>query len=147
VTIVSGDSDMIQVAQEFEVKLFHPIKDKYVEIPKDYDYCLYKAIKGDTADVIEGVYGYGEVKSERLAREAYKTGKLALNEDQKKIVSENLKIISIANNPNLNNAKVEIDKIKDARNNLDFQKIKKFYFDHKVRSLLETFDSVMSIFE
>jgi len=152
VIIISGDSDMIQAAQDFGIKVYHPIKDKYVEIPKTYDYCVFKAIKGDKSDVIQGIYGYGEVKSARLAQEIYGEDFIDhfsapnLTEEQCETVIRNLKLIRIANNPNLKNASVDLEKIKDANANVDFQKIKKFYFDYKLKSLIETFDSVMAVF-
>jgi 5'-3' exonuclease len=147
VTIISGDSDMIQTAQEFGTKLFHPIKDKYIKAPVTYNYCLYKAIKGDTSDDIDGIYGYGPVKSAKLA-EACEHNIDAidvLNDDQKRIVERNLQLIKINNNPNLGKTKLDINKI-NASKNIDFQKIRKFYFDHKLKQLLEDFDYVVSVF-
>jgi DNA polymerase-1 len=151
VVILSGDSDMIQAAQEFGVKIYHPIKDKYVEIPKTYDHCMYKAIKGDTSDEIDGIYGYGEVKATRLAEEIYNEDFLdnintnKLDKEQQDAVLRNLKLIRISNNPNLKNLKVNVDEIL-SHSNVDLHKIQKFYFEHKLKSLIETFDGVVSIF-
>jgi len=151
VIIISGDSDMIQAAQEFKVKIYHPIKDKYIEIPKTYDYCVYKAIKGDKADEIEGIYGYGEVKATKLAEEIYGEDFIddvscpKLNKEQQMAVLRNLKLIRIANNPNLINLQISIEQLK-SHSNVDLQKIQKFYFKHKLKSLIETFEGVVSIF-
>jgi 5'-3' exonuclease len=142
---------MIQAVQEFGVKLFHPIKDKYVQAPTTYDYCVYKAIKGDKADEIEGIYGYGEKKAARLAEELYSEDFIddiscpELSKDQQKQVLRNLRLIRISNNPNLKNAKVDIDEIISC-SNVDLPKIQKFYFDNKLKSLVEGFESVVSIF-
>lgn len=151
VVIISGDSDMIQVVQEFGVKLFHPIKHKYVPAPKTYDYCVYKAIKGDKSDTIQGLFGYGEKKATKLAEEAFGEDFVddfsapELSDEQQKQVLRNLQIIRISNNPNLKEVVVDIPKI-DKDNHIDLNKIKKFYFDKKLRSLLEGFDSVATIF-
>lgn len=147
VTIASGDSDMIQAVQDFGIKLYHPVNDKYVETPKTYNYCLYKAIKGDKSDDIEGLYGYGEVKSAKLAElignDIDAIGQL--NDEQKSIVLRNLQLIEIKNNPNLGKAVPDLTKIHSS-GNVDMIKIQKFYFDKKLRSLIEDFDSVVSLF-
>lgn len=147
VIIISGDSDMIQAVQDFGVKLYHPIKDKYIKAPTTYDYCLFKAIKGDPTDDIEGLYGYGPVKSAKLA-EAYESDSNSLDkltDEQKEIILRNLHLIEIKNNPNLSKAIPNLDKIHAAKN-VNLSKIQKFYFDHKLRTLIEDFDSVVSLF-
>ena len=78
VVIISGDSDLIQAVQDFGVRLYHPITDKWVKAPTTYDYCLAKAIRGDNTDDIPGIYGYGPVKSTALA-EACKKDPSAIN--------------------------------------------------------------------
>jgi 5'-3' exonuclease len=147
VVIASGDGDMIQAVQDFGVKLYHPVNDKYVETPKTYNHCLYKAIRGDKSDDIEGIYGYGEVKSAKLAEAIGKDSNaiLQFNKEQREIVLRNLQLIEIKNNPNLNKAIPDLTKI-HASGNIDLIKIQKFYFDKKLRSLLEDFDSVVSLF-
>lgn len=151
VVIISGDSDMIQVVQEFGVKLFNPIKHKYVPAPKTYDYCTYKAIKGDKSDTIEGLVGYGEKNSVRLAEEVYNEDFLdafsapELSKEQYEKVLKNLKVIRISNNPNLKEVVVDIPSI-DKDNYIDLARIKKFYFDKKIKTLLEGFDGVAAIF-
>lgn len=151
VVIISGDSDMIQAIQRFGVKVYHPIKDKYVKSPTTYDYCVYKAIKGDKSDEIEGILGYGEVKAARLAEEIFNDDFIdnisvpELTNEQQKIVLRNLQLIRIENNPNLKNAKVDINLI-FASAKVDLMKIQKFYFNKKLKSLVESFESVVSIF-
>lgn len=151
VVILSGDSDMIQAVQDFKVKLFHPLKDKYIKSPTTFDYCVYKAIKGDKSDNIEGLHGYGEKNATRLAEEIYPEDFIddfsceELSREQQDLVLRNLKIIRIANNPNLKNAKVDYEKMQEC-SAVDLKKIKKHYFDHRLKSLVEDFDSVVNIF-
>lgn len=150
VTIISGDSDLQQSVQDFGVKLYHPITDKYIKVPTTYDCCLAKAIRGDNTDDIPGVYGYGPVKSTALAEACAKdpTAINKLSKEQQDIVNRNLRLIQIKNNPNLQRAKLEVANVLDIDNHfkIDTQKIKKFYFDNKLKALLEDFDSVVSIF-
>lgn len=151
VVVISGDSDMIQIAQEFGAKLFHPIQHKYVKPPKTYDYCIYKAIKGDKSDTIEGLRGYGEKRATRLAEELFGEDFIddlstdELTKEQQDHVLRNLKIIRISNNPNLHQVKLDLDHI-DSDSGVDLNKIKKFFFDHKQKTLLESFEAVANIF-
>lgn len=147
VVILSGDSDLIQAAQEFGVKLYHPIKDKYIKPPTTYNYCLEKAIRGDNTDDIPGIYGYGPVKATKLA-ESYEKDANSLNKltlEQKEIVKRNLQLIDINNNPNLSKAVPDLNSIHNSKQ-IDFNKIKRFYFDHKLKNFLENFENIISLF-
>jgi 5'-3' exonuclease len=65
-TIVSTDSDFTQVLQEFvNVRLYNPVTKKFVEAPKDYDYVVWKALRGDTSDNVPGLVT--EAEALRLA--------------------------------------------------------------------------------
>lgn len=164
VIVLSTDADLIQIAQEFgkNVKLFHPIKDVYVTIPKNYDIIYYKALMGDKSDDIPGVPSFGKKKSERAAVKI-KNGesvenvlieatskRLSLGESQEllqnniDIINRNVILIDIKNNPNLKDVKYNIDEIENSK--IDFSKIKKFYFDNKLKSLIESFDNITNLF-
>jgi DNA polymerase-1 len=69
VTIVSSDTDFIQILNEFpdSVKLYNPIAKKYRE-NTEYDYVSWKAMVGDKADNIPGVRGIGKVGAEKILR-------------------------------------------------------------------------------
>jgi 5'-3' exonuclease len=64
-TIISGDSDLIQILQQGykHTKLYNPIKKVYVE-PPDYHYVAWKSLRGDTSDNIPSVAG--PKKTEKL---------------------------------------------------------------------------------
>jgi 5'-3' exonuclease len=56
-TIVSSDSDFIQLLQEFhkdKVSLYHPIKKCYLSAP-EYSYLVWKSIAGDVSDNIPAI--------------------------------------------------------------------------------------------
>ncbi len=149
--IISGDSDLIQAAQDFGAKLYNPRSNKYVKPPTDFDYCVYKAIKGDTSDEISGLPKYGEKNATRVAKDLWGEDFIdelsvpEFNKEQADIVLLNLKMIRISNNPNLKDIKIDFDKIhQDSTINL--KAIKKFYFDNKMKQMLESFDSVISVF-
>lgn len=67
-TVVSTDTDFIQLLQEFpNVKLYNPITKKYVEAPQHYSYVVWKALRGDGSDNIKGLPGVNDEKAEALA--------------------------------------------------------------------------------
>lgn len=69
VTIVSSDSDFIQVLEERDnIFLWNPVKKQFVE--KVPNYIIYKALKGDPTDNVPGVPGVGHVKATELANNA-----------------------------------------------------------------------------
>jgi 5'-3' exonuclease len=166
VTIISTDSDLIQIAQEFDnVTLFHPIKDSMVNIPKNYDITFYKSLLKDKSDDIKGVPGFGKKKALNAAilisngkspkevfiesvpkkiKDIKEREKIA--EENNNIFERNLKIIKIRNNPFLKNYNLDISEIDNNTNHINLKKIQKFYFDHKLMSLLEEFSSISRLF-
>ena len=65
-TIVSGDSDFIQLLNTHSnVKLFNPVKKEFVKAP-EYDYVTWKALRGDATDNIPGIPGIGDIKAEKM---------------------------------------------------------------------------------
>lgn len=54
-TIVSTDTDFIQMLNEFEnVRLYNQVKKEFVQKP-EYDYLTWKALRGDATDNIPGI--------------------------------------------------------------------------------------------
>lgn len=68
-TVVSNDTDFIQLLNEFKnVRLYNPMKKTYVETPA-YDYVTYKSLKGDGSDNIPGIPGIGEKTALKLVND------------------------------------------------------------------------------
>lgn len=69
VTVVSSDTDFIQLLQEFShVKLWNPIKKNFIE-PPEYDYVIWKSLRGDKTDNIPGLPKVGDKTAEKLVVE------------------------------------------------------------------------------
>jgi 5'-3' exonuclease len=96
-TIVSSDTDFIQMLQEFSnVKLYNPIAKKYVEAPTDYDYCVWKAIRGDGSDNIPGVKaGVGDTTAADIASDPDKLAEFFKDKDVANAFSRNLLLIKL----------------------------------------------------
>lgn len=70
--VISSDTDFYQMLQNHRsVKLYNPIRKKFIETP-EVDYVLWKALKGDTADNIEGFAGIGNKRATSLMKDAEK---------------------------------------------------------------------------
>jgi len=62
VTIVSSDSDFIQLLDDENIKLWNPVKKKFID-RWPVDYVTWKALKGDPTDNVPGIKGIGEKRA------------------------------------------------------------------------------------
>ena len=66
-TIVSSDTDFIQLLQERDnVKLYNPVRKEFVSAP-EYPYLTWKALRGDVTDNIPGIPGIGDKTAKKLS--------------------------------------------------------------------------------
>jgi len=142
INVVSTDTDMIQLAQQFSnVDIYNPITKKNQVIP-EYNYVLYKSIVGDKSDNIVGVPRYGKKKGANAAI----AGIDSMKEEFHPLIKNNLLIIDMAQNPNQKDNYSYISEIiKGTKITLDIDKIKKHYFDLKLKSLLDGLDTTSKL--
>ena len=93
VTIISSDTDFIQCIEE-NVQLYNPVRKKFIERP-DYDYVLWKSLKGDASDNIEGFAGIGDKKAQKLCTNPEALEKFLLEEGRQAKLSKNLEMIRL----------------------------------------------------
>jgi DNA polymerase-1 len=101
-TIVSVDKDMLQLV-DANTDYFNPIKKKLINLEnfeeeigvKVEQYALYKALLGDQSDNIDGIEGYGVVKSKRLVSEGYDGVIRVLSEDNRQKLDKNLLLVNL----------------------------------------------------
>ena len=66
--VVSSDTDFYQMLQVHKnIKLYNPIRKKFIDTP-EVDYVVWKALKGDSSDNIEGFQGIGNKRASSLAQ-------------------------------------------------------------------------------
>ena len=65
VTVVSTDTDFIQLLSRQNVRLYNPIRKEYVE-PAQFDYIAWKALRGDKTDNVPSVSGLTDKAAEKL---------------------------------------------------------------------------------
>ena len=96
-TVVSTDTDFIQMLQEFgNVKLYNPITKAYVEPPQDYDYVTWKALRGDGSDNIPGIPGVGDETASQLASDPDKLAAFLKDPAIAEQFTRNMQLIRLA---------------------------------------------------
>ncbi len=94
--IVSGDSDFIQIFDCCEnVSVYHPIKKSFVENP-DYDYLMWKSLKGDTSDNIPGIKGVGDKTATKLVMDHKLLAEFLMDKEKQEIYERNRQLISFS---------------------------------------------------
>lgn len=68
-TVVSNDSDFTQLLNDFDhVKVYNPMLKEYVVKP-DYDYVVWKALRGDASDNVSSVAGINDDRATELVND------------------------------------------------------------------------------
>ena len=113
-TIVTVDQDLLQLVNE-HTHFYNPHKKKLItsenfeeefEVPVKH-FVYYKALLGDRSDNIDGIEGYGTVKSKRLALEGYDGIKKSLNDVQQEKFDKNILLIDLLGSYNKEEGEVE----------------------------------------
>jgi len=94
VTVVSSDSDFIQLLNHFDITLYHPIKKKNIEVP-DYDYVTWKALRGDATDNIAGIRGCGDKTAHKLVKDSDLMREYLSVDDRNTIFERNVNLIRL----------------------------------------------------
>lgn len=95
VTIVSSDTDFIQVIQNHSnCRLYNPVGKKLREAPS-YDYVSWKALRGDKGDGIPGVPGIGDKTAEKLVTGGKLNEFLADNPEARDVYVRNCDLIRL----------------------------------------------------
>jgi 5'-3' exonuclease len=91
VTIVSTDTDFIQIISE-NIKLYNPVKKSFIE-KTEYDYAVWKSLKGDSADNIIGFKGVGDKTAKKYAENLILLNEFLSYNNNKEIFDKNLFLI------------------------------------------------------
>lgn len=95
VTIVSSDTDFIQCIND-NVSLYNPVRKKFIEKP-EYDYILWKSLKGDASDNIQGFKGVGDKTAIKLCESKDLLSKFLDTEEKKEKLKHNQFMIKLHN--------------------------------------------------
>jgi 5'-3' exonuclease len=93
VVIVSSDTDFIQCIND-NVKLYNPVKKSYIEKPT-HDYVLWKSLKGDASDNIQGFKGIGDKRAKKLCENKDELVSFLMHEGHKEKLDQNVFMIKL----------------------------------------------------
>ncbi len=93
VTIISSDTDFIQCIKE-NISLYNPVRKKYIE-SSEYNYVLWKSLKGDDSDNIAGFVGIGDKKAQKLCYDKELLEKFLLKEGYREKLNKNIQMITL----------------------------------------------------
>lgn len=82
IVIVSSDTDFIQSISK-NVFLYNPVKKSFVNKP-DYDYVIWKALRGDASDNIQGFKGVGDKRAKSLMENKEKLKEFITSSEENK---------------------------------------------------------------
>jgi 5'-3' exonuclease len=92
--IVSSDTDFTQILHDRpNVRLYNPVQDKFVEAPTGYDYCVWKALRGDATDNIPGIPGVGDKTAAKLASDPNLLAEFIYRPEVKPIFERNYNLV------------------------------------------------------
>jgi len=128
VTIISSDTDFIQCIDD-KTKLYNPVRKQFVEKP-EYDYILWKSLKGDASDNIEGFKGVGDKKAIKLCESKDLLEKFLDSEEKKEKLTHNqfmIKLHDLTDETDIEYFPVPVgcdwDSLKEKFTNMEFNSI------------------------
>lgn len=131
-TIVSSDSDFIQLLNLFSSRLsiYHPIKKTFIEKP-DYDYVVWKALRGDKTDNIDGIKGVGDKTATKLVKSAALLKEFLDNKENRKIFERNVNLIRLVDFSN------DMSKLEKFSPSADFPQLKEIFTNLEFSSIVK----------
>lgn len=98
-TVVSSDTDFIQLLSEPNVTLYNPIADQNVTAPA-HDYVSWKALRGDASDNVPRVEGIkGDKHAEKLLASSEELSKFLAQNDRVAEYNRNVALIRLTDIP------------------------------------------------
>jgi DNA polymerase-1 len=146
VTIVSGDSDFIQLFDNRpDIRIYHPIRKKYLEQPP-YHYLTWKSLTGDSSDNIPGIPRVGPKTAEKILMTEGKLELFLEDSEKEKIFKRNYSLIELVDIPDFNpdnftvhKSVLDIDALMKAFTAMEFTSMTK---EKAFNNYVKTFESI-----
>ena len=116
--VISSDSDFIQLYNVCNVTLYNPVK-KCVVAKPEYDYVIWKALRGDPTDNIKGIPKIGDKTADKLMKNPSLLQELLSDPVKRQIFDRNVNLIRLVD---LSNAEDEMEITKSRLNEAGLQK-------------------------
>ena len=130
VTIVSSDTDFIQCISE-NTKLYNPVRKMFLD-KTEYDYVLWKALKGDASDNIEGFAGVGDKKAKKMCNDSSLLQNFLLKEGHQEKLDHNIQMIRLHDLDN------DVDGISycDTIDSSNWEELKEVFSNYEFNSII-----------
>jgi len=143
VTVISGDSDFIQLLDERPgIKLYNPIKKLYLE-QTPYHYLTWKSLTGDSSDNIPGIPRVGPKTAEKLLMTEGKLTEFLRDKEKEKIFKRNYGLIEFVDIESFEPNEYEVSKTTLDQDIL-FQAFESMEFTSMIKE--KTFDKYIKTF-
>jgi len=150
-TIVTMDQDLLQLVNS-NTFFFNPNKKKLITLENFEEevgvtvenFVHYKALLGDKSDNVDGIEGYGVIKSKRLVLEGYNGILNVLNDDDRKKFIKNIILINLFNSYDKEDGEAECYQKQYETLNLlkpDFKEFEKKCYESEFYSFIKDLDS------
>jgi 5'-3' exonuclease len=151
-TIVTVDKDMLQLVSG-SVQYFNPIKKNLITYKnfedqvgvKPENFVYYKALLGDKSDNIDGLEGFGTVKSKKVSQNSYNEIIKLLTEEERQTFDKNILLVDLFNSYNKENGEVECyeKQYTEQNNNLvpDINKFIELSKEYEFKSIINDIES------
>lgn len=144
VTIVSSDSDFLQLLNVFteNFQIYHPIKKTFFEKP-EFDYVMWKALRGDPTDNIKGIKGVGDKTALKLVSSNEMLTDFLKDEENFKIFEKNVNLIRLVD---FSQSLSDLEKSEPSK---DFNKLRDIFESMSFSSMLkdDTWEKYCKTFE
>ena len=141
-TVISSDSDFIQLLNTVNIDLYNPVKKKLIECP-EYDYVTWKALRGDMTDNIKGIPGVGDKTAEKLIKNEDLLRECLQKPGHLDIFQKNVNLIRLVDFSN------DLSVLEYKTGSVNFKSLKKSFEDMGFKSMTKegTWEKYIKTFE
>jgi len=133
VTIVSTDTDFIQLLQCPNVSLYNPIKKQFLENPP-YNYVHWKALRGDSADNISGFSGIGDKRAAKILESQESFLKFMKTQEIREKFATNCFLISLHDYL----LKNDLENLEEVESEFSWKQCRKFFLKRDFNSMTKS---------
>jgi len=128
-TIISSDSDFIQLLNAFDnLKIYNPVKKDYFVKP-EYDYVTWKALRGDKTDAIPGLPGVGDKTADKLISNPVLLREKLELKNNREIFERNVHLIRLVD------LRLRLNEIEVTTSSFDGESLKELFEDFGFESM------------
>jgi len=133
VTIVSTDTDFIQLLEQKNISLYNPIKKKFLENPP-YNYVHWKALRGDSADNVDGFPGIGDKRAMKILESQESFLAFMKTKEIREKFATNCFLINLHDYL----LKQDLENLEEVSSEFDWKSCRKFFLDRKFKSMTQS---------